>query len=195
MAVWPGDPPVEEEALARIAAGDTVNVSRFRLGSHTGTHVDPPLHFLNGGAGVDAMSLDALCGECVVVSFDGPGHVGRGDMEALVPPGTERLLLRTPNSAEDPAVFHEGFRALQPDAAEWLVERGVALLGIDGPSVDPFRMSGFAAHYTLLTAGVAIVENLALAHVEPGRYEMVCAPLPWRGGDGSPARVLLRKTP
>jgi len=193
MPVWPGDPQVEEQAVARIAEGSASNVTLFRLSSHTGTHVDPPKHFLDGGGGVDALDLDALCGPCRVVDVSGArGHITAEDLSELTEACEPRILLRTANSSRPADVFHEDYTALTPDAAEWLVRAGVRLVGVDGPSVEGFEGEGFPVHHTLLGAGVVLVEGLDLEGVKPGPYELVCAPVKWKDADGAPARVLLR---
>jgi arylformamidase len=183
--VWPGDPPVLIEPVARIAAGDPADVSRLTLGTHTGTHVDPPAHFLPGGVTVDALPLDVLVGPAVVADVAVPGPVDAGVLDALaVPTGTTRLLLRTGRAAG----------AVTADGARWLVERGVHLVGADTLSIEPATdhpEERYPVHRILLGAGVIIVEGLDLSAVAPGPYELVCLPLRIAGGDGAPARVVL----
>lgn len=192
--VWPGDPPVAVRPIARIGEGGAAsNVSEWSFSSHAGTHVDPPLHFVPGGPGVDQLSLDILCGACRVLDFTAAGgHVTAAMLEAAGARGAERLLLKTRNSARQDGAFHPDFTAVTPDAAAWLVDQGVLLVGTDGPSIEAFDTTDFAVHHALLGGGVVVVENLALAAVAPGPWEMVCAPLNWKDADGAPARVLLR---
>lgn len=193
MPVWPGDPPVEERPVARMADGAPSNVTRFLLGSHTGTHVDPPLHMEPGGAPADALDPEVLCGPCRLVDLSAAtGPITAADLDTAHADGATRLLIRTRNSSLSADAFHEDFTALTPDAAEWLVRRGVALVGVDGPSVEAYGSEDFAVHHTLLRAGVVLVEGLCLRHAPPGAYEMVCAPLKWVGSDGAPARVFLK---
>lgn len=178
--VWPGDPPVVVESVARVEDGDPADVSRLALGTHTGTHVDPPAHFLPGGTTVDNLSLDVLVGPAVVV--DCPAEpIDRGALESLaVPDGSTRLLLKTGGDAG----------ALTPDGARWLVERGVRLVGADTLSIEP-ATDGYPVHRILLGAGVVIVEGLDLTAAGPGDYQLVCLPLRIAGGDGAPARAVL----
>jgi arylformamidase len=196
MPVWPGDPPVAVRPVARIGEdGASSNVSLWSFSSHAGTHVDPPLHFVPGAPGADALDLGVLCGPCRVMDLSSEdGHItarllegGAGD--------DERILLKTRNSARPRDAFHEDFTAITPDAARWLVDHGVRLIGTDGPSIEAFGSEDFAVHHTLLENAVVVVEGLALADVAPGRYEMICAPLKWKDADGAPARVLLRTLP
>ena len=197
MVTWPGEPAPRIEALKRIARGDSNNVSIITLGDHTGTHVDPPLHFIEGGNTVDKLPLDALIGPCLVVAFDGPGHVSAEWLDAAkVPKGTERVLFKTPNSARwaDPtAPFTRDFTTINASAARWCVDHGMKLVGIDYLSIEPQgpEKAGYPVHNTLLRAGVVIVETLDLRAVQPGEYELLCAPLKIRDGDGAPARVFL----
>jgi arylformamidase len=182
MVTYPGDPEVRLEHAASIAAGDAVNLTRMDFGLHSGTHVDAPVHFIEGGAGVDALPLDALVGRCEVVEA--------ADLAVefvAAAPKAERLLFKTPNSelwARDE--FADDFARLDRAGARLLVERGTRLVGVDYLSVGDEE-----AHHVLLEAGVVPVEGLDLRGIEPGSYEVVCLPLRVVGADGAPARVIL----
>ena len=197
MPMWPGEPGPRIEPLKRIARGDSSNVSLLTLGDHTGTHVDPPAHFLDGGAGVDRMPLEALVGECQVAAYDEDEHITGAWLEsAAFRPGIERILFKTQNSgrwADAAAPFDEDFIALDETAAHWLIRRGIRLVGVDSLSVEPFGSGkiGHPVHLALLRANAVIVEGLDLSAVTPGIYEIVCAPLKIAGGTGAPARVFL----
>lgn len=201
MVTWPGEPGPRFEPLRRIARGDSANVSLITLGNHTGTHVDPPVHFIEDAATVDQLPLDALVGPCRVVEFAGPGHVSGEWLErAGIPSGVDRILFKTRNSARwaDPAAeFTRDFTAMNASAAGWCVARGVKLVGVDYLSIEPQgpEKQGYPVHTTLLRASVVIVEGLDLRGVAAGGYELVCAPLRLRGSDGSPARVFLIERP
>jgi arylformamidase len=197
MVTWPGEPAPRIEPLKRIAQGDSNNVSIVTLGDHTGTHVDPPLHFIEGANTVDRLPLDALVGQCLVVAFEGQGHVS-GDWldSAKIPKEAERLVFKTRNSARwaDPtAAFTRDFTSINASGAKWCVDHGVKLVGIDYLSIEPQgpEKAGYPVHKTLLAANVVIIEALDLRNVSPGTYELVCAPLKIKDGDGSPARVFL----
>jgi arylformamidase len=185
--VWPGDPPVVVERVARVEAGDPADVSRLQLGTHTGTHVDPPAHFLPGGVTVDELPLDVLVGPAVVADLTGVPSIGPGVLEGLgLPTGTVRLLLKTGREAADRAA--DGL--LSADGARWLVDRGVLLVGADTLSVEA-ATDAYPVHRLLLGAGVVLVEGLDLGSVTPGPYQLVCLPLRITGGDGAPARAVL----
>jgi len=178
MITYPGDPEVRLERVSSIGDGDVVNLSRLDLGVHSGTHVDAPLHFVDGGPSVERLPLDVLVGPCVVVDGLDP---------AAVPPGAERVLFKTPKGRLwERAEFSEDFVALDAEAARALVAGGVRLVGIDYLSIGDED-----AHRVLLGAGVVAVEGLDLRAVEPGEYRLVCAPLKLEGAEGAPARVLL----
>lgn len=182
LAVWPGDPPVEVEPLTRVEEGDP-GVSRLALGTHTGTHVDPPAHFVSGGATVDELPLDVLVGPAVVADCTGGAPIDAARLEGLgLPAGTARLLLKT--AAGTAAGL------LTAGGAGWLVERGVRLVGADTLSIEP-ETEEYPVHRILLGAGVVIVEGLDLTAAAPGPYELVCLPLRITGGDGAPARAVL----
>jgi arylformamidase len=201
IPVWPGDPPVEVVSLRdatpeQEASADPPSfVSRLSLSTHAGTHVDPPAHFLPGAATVDAMSLDTLIGPAWVAAVEGPGPITAEQLEAAgIPAGTTRLLLRTENSERSHAEFDRAFVAIDVDAARWLLAHGVRLVGIDGPSIEPFGSPGHRVHRTLLPAGVILLEGIRLAAIAPGPYELVCLPLSIERGDGAPARAVLIRT-
>ena len=180
--VWPGDPPVVVEPVARLRDGDPADVSRLALGTHTGTHVDPPAHFLPGTATVDALPLDVLIGPAVVAQFSSAPIDGAALEATALPAGSARLLLKTGAAAG----------TVTPDGARWLVERGVRLVGADTLSIEP-ETDDYPVHRTLLGAGVVIVEGLDLAAVGPGAYQLVCLPLRIVDGDGAPARAVLMR--
>ncbi len=194
--LYPGDPPVRIEARLALERGDAANLSSLSLGTHAGTQVDPPLHFLAGGASVDAIPLDVLLGPARVVEAPaGVRALGAADVRAWNLSGAagHRVLLKSGNSArwhgsEDP---RRDFVHLTPDAAVALVEARVRLFGTDGLSIEPVSHDRFPCHLALLAAGVVIVEGLDLSTGEPGDYGLVCLPLRIENGDGAPARVLL----
>jgi arylformamidase len=170
--------------------------------THAGTHADAPLHVDPAGAGIDALPLDAFAGSAVVVDVGGgSGPIGPGEIEAALATAlqdgsdsagdgsAERLLLAT--GCDWSAGFPARFRALDPAAAAWCAERELRLLGTDAPSVDPLESQTLDAHHALFGAGVAILESLALAGIEPGRYEFVAFPLRWVGADAAPVRAAL----
>ena len=197
MLVWPGDPAVAVEPSSRIVDGDPANVSQLRLGTHTGTHVDPPSHFLEGAGTADELPLDVLVGDAVVADLTGlPGPIGPDELDGVeVPEGTVRLLLKTDNSrlwddGPSPA-FPDRYVAVSPAGARWLVDRGVRLVGTDFLSIEEKDAPGHPTHVTLLSAGVVIVEGLHLSAVAPGAYTLACLPIKVAGGDGAPARALL----
>ena len=197
MVTWPGEPPPRIEPLKRISRGDGNNVSIITFGDHTGTHVDPPLHFIEGGNAVDKLPLDALVGPCRVIAYEGVDHISSKWLDAAgIPAGTARVLFKTRNSARwnDPkAPFTRDFTTLNASAAKWCIDHHVTLVGIDYLSIEPQgpEKAGYPVHMTLLRAGVVIIETLDLRGVEPGEYELICAPLKILNGDGAPARVFL----
>lgn len=196
MPVYPGDPPVEIDTPVALAKGDAANVSRLRMGAHTGTHVDAPAHFLAGARAAIDLPLEALIGDARVVEIPdtvraiGPEHV----TDALIE-GAERVLFKTRNSsfwADDR--FHEDFTSITPDAARALVAARVRLVGIDYLSVEMFKSADHETHRVLLANDVVILEGLDLRGIAPRVYELLCLPLKLAdgAGDGAPARAVLR---
>jgi len=195
MLTYPGDPVVSTERVSDMSSGDSSNVSLVSMSTHTGTHVDPPVHFVADGATIDQVPLDTLIGPARVIDMRGVSTIGAPELEDReVPASTERLLFLTDWSArwgEVSPTFPEVYTALSPDGARWLVERGVRLVGTDFISIESTGDPTFPVHRTLLGANVAIVEGLDLREVRPGVYTLWCLPLKIRDGDGGPARAVL----
>jgi arylformamidase len=191
MPVYPGDPEVAVDTVSSVEDGAAANVSCIRMGSHTGTHVDPPGHLMPGGAKVDELPLDVLVGPAVVVASKKP-EIGREFVDKEVKPGYGRVLIKT--SGRHAAGIKAIASHLTAEGASRLVEMGVSLVGIESQSVDAPGTEGLPAHAILLGGGAVIVEGLDLAGVSPGSYELICLPLKLKGGDGAPARVILRET-
>lgn len=190
--VYPGDPPPRIEQAASIAQGNPANVSMLTMGSHTGTHVDAPYHFLPDGPRLGAVPMDRMVGGCVVLDLRGRPAVDAAALAgAPVQPG-DIVLCRTDNSWRwDAPDFQRDFTYVTLDAAHLLVERGVRALGMDYLSIEEFGSPDFPVHKRLLGAGVFVIEGLDLKHVEPGRYTLVCLPLKFPDLDGAPARAVL----
>ncbi|HVR69348.1 MAG TPA: cyclase family protein [Vicinamibacteria bacterium] len=196
LATFPGDPPFQSDPVYRIRDGHPCNVSRLTLGTHAGTHVDAPRHFLEDGARVDELPLEILTGKARVVSIPAREAVDRADLEALDLRDDLRLLIRTRNSGQlRQPEFRPDFVYLTPEAASYLVQVGIKLVGWDYLSIEKFGSRDFPAHHALLGAGVILVEGLDLSQVEAGEYELTCLPLKVAGGDGAPARVIVRSRP
>lgn len=196
LPTWPGDPAVILERVAKIEEGANSNVSQVNMGVHTGTHVDAPYHFLGDGAmTVEKLPLKLLTGRVYLLHL--PDNIEVIDAKALekaeIPPRTRRLLFRTRNSklwANPNHQFHTDFVGVSEDGAQFLVNRGVKLVGVDYLSVAPYKQSR-PTHEILLQAGVVVVEGLNLSQVSQGRYTLYCLPLKLEGSDGAPARAIL----
>ncbi len=192
MTTYPGDPPFTLEAVQALGR-DPYSLSRLSLSTHTGTHVDAPSHFLAGGATVDQLPLEILMGKARVVEVLARERVDRVDLEALDLRDDLRVLLKTRMSGQ---LLRSAYQAdhvyLSEDAALYLAQAGLKLVGFDYLSIDRAGAAGYAAHHALLGRGVVVLEGIDLSEVEPGEYELSCLPLRVAGGDGAPARVVLR---
>jgi arylformamidase len=196
MLAWPGSVGLRVSRTLDLGSGDPVNNSRLECDVHVGTHVDAPLHLFDAGDDVASLKLDDLIGPARVVELLDVDSVERDHFEAMhLPSSTVRLLLKTKNSAlwhDAAACFRENYVGLTLEAAKWVVERGIRLVGIDYLSVQRFG-DGPETHQVLLSAGVIILEGVDLSQVGPGDYELVCLPLRLMGADGAPARAALRR--
>jgi arylformamidase len=183
------------EQVSSMDAGAHDNVSRLACGVHTGTHVDAPHHFMNDHRTVESLALDILVGLAQVIQIPEDVLVITADIleQAAIPPGTLRLLLKTHNSLlweRGEMEFFSGFVGISADGAEWLVQHGLKLVGIDYLSVAPYHQS-IPTHQSLLKAGIIIIEGMDLSAVAPGTYTLYCLPLKLVGSDGAPARTIL----
>jgi arylformamidase len=194
MVVYPGDPPVKIERKSTINKNEAKsNLSRLSFGSHTGTHIDAPFHFLENGITVDKLPLELLIGRARVVEVTAP-KIDEVVLEEFDFTADARVLFKTRNSyLWSQKGFVEDFVYITPKAARVLVNEGIKVVGLDYLSIEKFGTTDFETHHTLLGAGTVIIEGLDLREVEPGDYELICLPLKVKDGDGSPARVVLRK--
>lgn len=195
LPVWPGDPAIELEQISSIESGAEYNLTKLNSSVHIGTHVDAPLHFLSDGRSVDQLPLDVLTGLCYVVQLpDGVDAITAEVLDGIpLAEGTTRILFGTRNShgwASGETEFQPDFVAITEDGAEWLVARGVQLVGVDYLSVAPYE-DPVPTHRVLLQAGVIVVEGLNLSQVPRGFYDLYCLPLKLVGTEGAPARAVL----
>jgi arylformamidase len=195
MVHWPDNPPVRIERMLDMERGDVANVSKISLGSHTGTHMDAPIHFVRAGEGMDRLPLDATIGRARLVEIQDPVSIKPDELSQHGIGRGERVLFKTRNSSlgwwtQD---FIEDFVYVSQEAARYLADREVRTVGVDYLSVGGFRRDGVETHQALLGAGIWVIEGLDLSRVEPGEYELICLPLKVEDGDGAPARAILRK--
>lgn len=195
VAPFPGQPCPVLKRTRSMDEGGRNNVSHLDTYVHGGTHVDAPLHFVKDGHGIDRVPLEAMIGPCRVAHFPTADQITAAMLGGLgLPEGTERLILRTRNSEmwADPAQpFRDDFVAITPDAARWIVARGMKLVGIDSLSIERWKEPGAATHVALLEAEVVVIEGLDLRDIAPGAYDLICMPMKLKDSDGAPARVAL----
>jgi arylformamidase len=197
MPIWPGSIGFRIRYTRAFGMGDDVNVSQLEMDVHCGTHVESPLHFVDGGSSLEAFALDVFVGAARVVHLPDVESIGPDELEAaVVPARVDRLLLRTRNSdlwASSPD-FQTDYVALSVDGARWIAEHGVRLIGVDYLSVQGYRGDP-ETHRVLMRAGVAILEGIDLSGVESGEYRLTCLPLRLAGAEAAPARAILEGLP
>jgi len=195
MVTWPGDASFERTSTLEIAKGDPCNLSQISTTAHIGTHMDAPRHYLAGAAGMETMPITASIGRARVIEIRDPEMIRISELEPHRLAKGERVLFKTRNSthAWKSDRFQENYVFIPPDSARYLAGHGIQTVGVDYLSVGGFESGGPETHRILLEAGIWIIEGLYLEHVEPGEYELVCLPLKIIGGDGAPARAVLRK--
>lgn len=191
IPVWPGSDGFRIRRARAIASGDEANVSTIDMDVHCGTHVEAPLHFIESGAALEAVPLNVFVGPALVIRLPDVDSIGPDDL-ATVPPGTDRLLIRTRNSETwaRQTAFDRAYVSLTADAARWIAARGIRLVGIDCLSVQRWGDDA-ETHRILMRAGVAILEGLDLSAVAAGEYRLTCLPLRLGGAEASPVRAIL----
>ncbi len=194
LVSWPGEPSAEITYLHHLADGDSATVSQIHMGSHTGTHIDAPAHFISNGKTLQDIKLEYFVGKTVVVEELSAKVLDKEVIESLeIPDGTERLLFRTSNSEQrllEKKDFFKEFVGINESGALWLTDRNIRLVGVDYLSVAPYGES-VATHRILLGHDIAVVEGLNLVDVEPGEYQLVCLPLKINDIEAAPARAIL----
>lgn len=195
MVTWPGDAPFERTIELEIAEGNQCNLSKFSTTAHIGTHMDAPRHYLEGAGGMESVPIAASVGRARVIQIRDPEVIRTSELEPHHLAKGERILFKTRNSEYcwKTDHFQKSYVHIALDTAHYLAERGVQTVGVDYLSVGAFEGGGPETHRILLQAGIWIIESLNLEHVEPGEYELICLPLKIMGGDGAPARAVLRK--
>ena len=197
LPLWPGDPAPSMDYMKCMAGGYRCNVTRLETGVHFGTHLDAPCHFIEGKKGVDELDLNVLVGTCTLIEIPDVQKIEVADLEACnIKKGTERLLIKTFNShywSQPGHEFRKDYSAITADAAAWMVDFGIKLIGIDYLSIQLFDDQVSTTHLVLLDAEVIIVEALDLRFAEPGNYRLTCLPMKLVGADGAPVRALIEK--
>jgi arylformamidase len=181
---YPGDTPPQ---FAQRDQGLYL-ISELKMNSHSGTHIDAPVHYLKTGLTIDTIPLDHLIGRCRVLDLREAGsEIAAAHLRGRI--GTaQRLLLKTTASGNER--FEEDYPHLTSDAARLLSKRGIVCVGIDSFSIEAFVCDG-SVHRELLGNGCLIIELLDLSAVKEGDYDLVALPLRLEGLDGSPARAIL----
>jgi arylformamidase len=195
MPVWPGDEAPKFEQYTFIEKGSVVNSTGIRSSAHVGTHVDAPRHLFSDGKTIDEIGLDILMGRAAVIDMQDAPQIARNTLASIPIPSCNRLLFKTGNSNYWKTPRHQfktAFVSLTSDGAEFLIENGIRLVGIDYLSIDLFDAEDLPAHKILLEKEVVVIEGLNLLDVPPGQYELNCLPIKIMGSDGAPARVILK---
>ncbi len=195
MPIWPKDPQVVITKKRSIDCSDSCNVTQLNIGSHTGTHIDAPYHFDNNGLKIDQIDLGTLVGTARVFDMGTDSDISMENIRGLDLSGVVRVLFKTVNSnlwKIGLNSFTENYAAVTSDAAKYLVDSGIKLVGIDYLSIEKFGSKLHDTHNTLLKNGLVVIEGLNLSDIVPGDYDLVALPLKIKNGDGSPARVILK---
>ncbi|MFI8684327.1 arylformamidase [Rossellomorea sp. NPDC077527] len=188
--IWPGDTPFTFSLNWTKEETGSVNVGQLTMSSHTGTHVDAPFHFDSDGKRILDMPLERFMGRAIVVSVEGTLEISPEHVMGIDFTGVDKVLFKT-NAWKLSGKFPENIPPVHKELPAFLKEKGINLIGVDLPSVDPLDSKELVAHHSLREHDIGILEGIDLSHVDPGVYELVALPLPLQEGDGSPVRAVL----
>ncbi|MFX1671001.1 arylformamidase [Paraburkholderia sp. A2WS-5] len=192
MPVWPGDTEFQESVVWSMESGSPVNVGRFTMSPHTGAHTDAPRHYHAEGACIGEVELSPYIGPCRVIRVpSGKASITPDDLVSIGNEIPERVLIRTYQKVAARS-WDSDFTAIAPETIEHLALRGVKLIGVDTPSLDPEASKEMLAHNQVLRFDMRILEGLVLDDVPDGIYELVALPLKFSNLDASPVRAILR---
>ncbi len=170
---------------------DGIRTSKITLGSHTGTHIDAPSHFLEKGKTINEINLDKCMGQCQVIEISEELQtIEKEHIDGKI--SSKRVLFKTKNSKLLNKPYTKDITSLSISAAEYLIERNVVLVGIDYTGIEASGSPGHPVHTKLLEKEIVIVESLNLTDIKPGNYELIVLPLRLKNLDGSPARAILK---
>jgi len=194
MVHWPGDLSVQIERVSAIDRGDDANLSRISMAVHTGTHIDAPLHFLKCSANMGQLSFDTIIGPARVIEIHDKESIKMTELRQHNINNGERILFKTHNSQRcwKSDTFIEDYIFISNEAAHFLANVGVRLIGIDYLSVGPFGTGNAEIHRVLLGADIWLLEGIDLSGVNQGNYEFICLPLKLDQSEGAPTRAVIR---
>jgi arylformamidase len=198
MAIWPGDVTIKIERRRSMDRGDAANNSAISLGVHTGTHMDAPKHFIKDGKSIDKLPLETSVGPARVIEIKDKISIKPEELKQHNIKKGERILFKTVNSPRcwQTDAFVNDFVFVTRDAAQFLVDAGVILVGVDylsvGSPMDPDKAMRPDTHQILLGAGLYLIEGLNLTAVKAGDYNLICLPLKLMDAEGSPVRAILQ---
>ena len=193
--VWPGDPKVEVTKLMQMEDGEICNTRHLSCPVHVGTHIDAPLHFIDGGDGIETLPLSSLAGNAKVIEIKNEKEIPLSEIEDEEIEEGDIVLFKTINSSTylKETSFNENYVYLSTEAARYLVSKKISTVGIDYYSIAGINDNIVECHEILLGTKVTIIEGLDLSGVTAGKYEFVCLPLKIEGSDGAPARAIIRQ--
>lgn len=190
-AVFPGDRAFHRKVEMSFSGGQHLDLSSIETTVHVGAHADAPSHYGASGETIEKRDLSYYLGGCQVVSVKAEKssrlNLSHIDLNKI---SEKRVLFKT-NSFPNPFHWNNDFNSLSPELIEALFKKGVKLVGIDTPSIDPWDSKQLESHNQILKCNMAILEGVILHHVPDGVYKIIALPLPILGGDASPVRAIL----
>ncbi|MDE5415111.1 arylformamidase [Alkalihalobacterium chitinilyticum] len=191
IAHWPEDTPFSYDVSYTKEQTGSVNIGKITTSVHIGTHIDAPFHFKNDGAKVGELDINVYIGPCRIIDVSNASKIDADTLSQYDLEGVTRLLLKT-SVPNNPSAFPNEIPYITKSGAEYMQQKGIILLGVDVPSVDPLDSKELEGHHALHEHGIHILENVMLDQIEPGDYELIALPLAIIESDGSPVRAVIR---
>ncbi|MCD8511889.1 MAG: arylformamidase [Bacillus sp. (in: Bacteria)] len=191
IAHWPEDTPFSYEVSYSKEQTGSVNIGRITTSTHIGTHIDAPFHFLNDGDRVLDLDINIYIGPARLIDVGETKEINEKALEQFQLEGITRLLIKSTIN-NNPTAFPKEIPFITKDGAEFLKSKGIRLVGVDVPSVDPLDSKELQGHHALYENGIYILENVMLDQLQEGDYELIALPLAIKEGDGSPVRAVVR---
>ncbi|MHA2389010.1 MAG: cyclase family protein [Candidatus Hodarchaeales archaeon] len=191
MIIYPGDPQFKLISVLEMSKGDDFNFSEVKMGVHSGSHIDSPVHFIENGKSITDMPITRFYGKCRVLdltSVEFGEEITKKHLEKNIIDSETVLLFKTKNSTILRTNFREDYVSLSFEAAEFIIDSEVKTIGIDYLSIGSSN-----THKLLLSKEIVIYEGLTLNHVNPGIYTFIGFPLKIVSSEGAPTRAVLLK--
>jgi len=177
--------------LKHYSRGDNRSISEFCMASHIGAHIDSPYHYIPNGKKLDELDLEVFYGKARIIEVENEQKI-TAEFLKKVGDLPERILFKTRNSQlYNKKSFTPDYVYIDSEAAKYISQFPVKLIGIDYLSIDKYQDTSKDAHKILLSKGIVLLEGIILTEVDEGNYQIACFPIKIKGVEAAPCRAVL----